>query len=127
MIGDNQKTFNQLHVIFDGLLVAAAYILAWYCKFKWFNDDPVGVAVLDRGTYFSFLFYIIPGFLIIYYFSGMYYSKRYSTALKEMYNIFRSNIVGIAFLFSLIYLFKIINISREMIRHFLGFVNLFLM
>lgn len=127
MIGDNQKTFNQLHVIFDGLLVAAAYILAWYCKFKWFNDDPVGVAVLDQGTYFSFLFYIIPGFLIIYYFSGMYYSKRYSTALKEMYNIFRSNIVGIAFLFSLIYLFKIINISREMILYFFGFVNLFLM
>ena len=118
MIRDNQKTFNQLHVVLDGLLIAASYILAWYCKFVWINMETAGTGALDQGTYFSFLYYIIPGYLIIYYFSGLYYSKRYSSARRETANLIKANVIGLVILFSSIYVFKIKDVSRGMIMYF---------
>ncbi|MCR5209465.1 MAG: undecaprenyl-phosphate glucose phosphotransferase [Lachnospiraceae bacterium] len=118
MIRDNQKTFNQLHVVLDGLLIAASYILAWYCKFVWLNMETAGTGALDQGTYFSFLYYIIPGYLIIYYFSGLYYSKRYSSARRETANLIKANVIGLVILFSSIYVFKIKDVSRGMITYF---------
>ena len=118
MIRDNQKTFNQLHVVLDGLLIAASYILAWYCKFVWINMETAGTGALDQGTYFSFLYYIIPGYLIIYYFSGLYYSKRYSSARRETANLIKANVIGLVILFSSIYVFKIRDVSRGMIMYF---------
>ena len=118
MIRDNQKTFNQLHVVLDGLLIAASYILAWYCKFVWINMETAGTGALDQGTYFSFLYYIIPGYLLIYYFSGLYYSKRYSSARRETANLIKANVIGLVILFSSIYVFKIKDVSRGMIMYF---------
>ena len=39
MIKDNQKYFNQLHIVLDGLVVAASYLLAWFLKFEGLFSD----------------------------------------------------------------------------------------
>lgn len=80
--------------------------------------ETAGTGALDQGTYFSFLYYIIPGYLIIYYFSGLYYSKRYSSARRETANLIKANVIGLVILFSSIYVFKIKDVSRGMIMYF---------
>ena len=56
MIKDNQKLFNRLHLLVDAVVVAIAYLLAWYIKFcTVFADTEPGAGALDMGTYFSSL------------------------------------------------------------------------
>ena len=121
MIKDNQRTFNQLHIIIDGLLIALSYIAGWYCKFVFFPDENGMMGALDRQTYFSFLYYIVPGYLVVFYFSGLYNPKRYSSARREMFNVAKANFLGLAAIFAFIYIFKIKDVSRAVISYFFVF------
>ena len=68
MIKDNQKVFNRLHVVFDAIIIALSYMLAWYLKFASpFSDIDKTVGVLSMRTYFEMLIVIVPGYLILYY------------------------------------------------------------
>ena len=77
MIKDNQRYFNRLHVIVDALVIAGSYILAWYLYIG-SNQNNAGpaVGVLDMRIYFSALYFVIPGYLILYYWSSLYSPKR---------------------------------------------------
>ena len=77
MIKDNQKYFNRLHVVLDAVIIAASYTLAWYLKFAspFVNADP-NVGALDIPTYFGMLYFIVPGYLILYYAFNLYTPKR---------------------------------------------------
>ena len=70
MIKDNQKYFNQLHIIIDGLVVAASYLLAWFLKFEGFLSGGATLAHTP-AFYFSALYFLVPGYLIIYYMNRM--------------------------------------------------------
>ncbi|MBR4208193.1 MAG: undecaprenyl-phosphate glucose phosphotransferase [Lachnospiraceae bacterium] len=120
MIRDNQRTLNQLHIVIDGVLIALAYVAAWYLKFVLTPPEEPGMiyGVLSKETYFSFLYYIIPGYLIIYYSSGLYNSIRYSGIRKEIFNVFRANSIGLAAIFACIYIFKVSDVSRIMMGYF---------
>ena len=51
MIKDKQKQLNQLQVLFDGIVIALAYFLAWYFAIK--NPIfPEGHGVLAPRVYF---------------------------------------------------------------------------
>ena len=77
MIKDNQKYFNRLHVLLDALAVTGSYLLAWYLKFKGpFSEE--GIGALPRGVYFSALYFLVPGYIILY-----YWYKYYSIALSK--------------------------------------------
>ena len=66
MIKDNQKYFNRLHVLLDGIVIAAAYGLAWLIKFKTdFRPPEAGAGILSPSTYFLALIFIVPGYLIL--------------------------------------------------------------
>ena len=66
MIKDNQKYFNGLHVLIDALAIAGAYLLAWYLKFEGpFMEE--GVGDLEQGFYYSALYFLVPGYLVLYY------------------------------------------------------------
>ena len=68
LIKDNQKYFNRLHVVLDGLVIVATYALAWYVRFQTgFNNDAEFTGVLSAKIYFSTLLYIVPGYLILNY------------------------------------------------------------
>ncbi|TCL59289.1 Undecaprenyl-phosphate glucose phosphotransferase [Kineothrix alysoides] len=136
MIKDNQKYFNRLHLLVDAVVVALSYSLAWLIKFKtpFANTEP-GVTALSVATYFSALYFIVPGYVLLYYFFNMYTPKRATRRKYEISSIFKANTVGV-FLFmvmlfavkqehfsrSLIFIFYVINIilttlSRSMIRN----------
>ena len=69
LIKDNQKYFNRLHVIIDAIVVAVAYVLAWFLEFQsglWTQNEDWGV--LPPKTYFSLLYFIVPGYVFLYFF-----------------------------------------------------------
>ena len=125
MIRDNQRVFNWIHVLIDALVIAGSYILAWYIKFVVLWDENVSVGVLSQETYFRALYFIVPIYLVNYYLCGLYMSKRYSSSRREIYNIVKANIIGIALLAAFLYIIKMPDISRTMISIFFGATVLF--
>lgn len=119
MIKDNQKYFNRLHVVLDAVIVAASYMLAWYLKFAspFSNIDP-GVGAYDMQTYFEMLYFMVPGYLILYYAFNLYTPKRATVHRYEILNIFQANTVGMVVLMAGWYMVAQIHFSRTMMAMF---------
>ena len=117
MIKDNQKYFNQLHIVIDGLVVAGSYLLAWFLKFEGFLSGGSTLAHLP-SFYFSALYYLVPGYLIIYYMNRMYVPKRSQRLETELASVVRANAVGAAAFMISITLFKVSDFSRGLIAIF---------
>lgn len=116
MIKDNQKYFNRLHLLIDAMVVAVSYILAWYLKFESiFANKTVGVGVLDRETYFYALIFLVPGYVILYYFFNMYTPKRATRRKYEFFGIIKSNTAGLIGFILILYVINQPNFSRSMI------------
>lgn len=121
MIKDNQKYFNRLHLLIDALIVACSYMLAWYLKFESiFASKKQGVGVLEMETYFYALYFIVPGYVILYYFFNMYTSKRTARRKYEVYGIVKANTVGALLFTVVLYVINEPNFSRSMIAIFYG-------
>ena len=121
MIKDNQKYFNSLHLLIDALIVASSYMLAWYLKFESiFASKKQGVGVLEMETYFYALYFIVPGYVILYYFFNMYTSKRTARRKYEVYGIVKANTVGALLFTVVLYVINEPNFSRSMIVIFYG-------
>ncbi len=126
MIKDNQKYFNRLHLLIDAVIVACSYMLAWYLKFESvFATKKQGVGVLGIETYFYALYFIVPGYVILYYSFNMYTSKRTARRKYEVYGILKANTVGILLFLVVLYVVNQPNFSRTMIVIFYG-VNIVL-
>ena len=121
MIKDNQKYFNRLRLVIDALIAVGTYFLAWYIKFESFFavDDEVGR--LSNDFYFSALWFIVPGFLFLYYFFDTYTPKRGHKFSGEVGGIFKANIFGAAIILIVLQLIKETDFSRSMIFIFVAF------
>ena len=116
MIKDNQKYFNGLHVFLDAIAIAGSYIFAWYLKF----EGPFvteGAGALTMGFYMGALYFLVPGYLGLYYWFKLYTPKRSQTLEKEILDIIKVNSIGVAFFLMAITAFKIGhgNFSRILI------------
>ncbi len=115
MIKDNQKYFNRLHLLMDAVVVAVSYLLAWYIKFcTIFADTEPGAGALDMETYFSFLYFVVPEYIILYYFFNLYAPKRATRRKYELEGIIKANAVGIVFFIVFLYMIKQQDFSRFM-------------
>ncbi len=147
MIKDNQIFFNRMHIVLDGLVVVVSFLLAWSIKFLTpLAESTPGVTALSAETYFRTLYFIVPGYLVLYGIYNLYSSKRSSRIRTEVAGIIKANTVGIGlvmisfFLLStsvdgvvdfsrtLILLFYVINTAltilyRMMVRKFLYFIR----
>ena len=106
MIKDNQKYFNGLHVLLDAIAIAGSYIFAWYLKF----EGPFvteGAGALTMGFYMGALYFLVPGYLILYYWFKLYTPKRVQTLEKEILDVLKVNTIGVAFFLMAITAFKI--------------------
>lgn len=119
MIKDNQKVFNRMHVVMDALITTASYALAYFLKFYIFDASTAGVGVLPLKDYFSVLFFLIPGYVILYYLCNVYGPKRTGKQGREIGSIIKANTIGIALYIVILYLFvQEINYSRSMMAIF---------
>ena len=119
MIKDNQKVFNRLHLVVDAVVVAISYLLAWYIKFcTTFADTEPGAGALDMGTYCSFFYFVVPEYIILYYFFNMYAPKRGTRRKYELEGILKANTVGIVLFIVVLYMIKQQHFSRFMMGAF---------
>ena len=127
MIKDNQKYFNRIQILLDGVIIIISYMLAWFLKFKGpFRPDNPNTLALSMGTYFNALYFIVPGYLVLYYMNHLYEPKRTTVRRFEFIEIFKANVIGLVGFIVTLYVIKQIHFSREMI--FLFFVlNIVLM
>lgn len=124
MIKDNQTYFNRLHVVLDAMITAISYIAAWYIRIILFAEP--GKGVLPMETYFTALYFIVPGYLLLYWMMNLYRSKRFSSPWKEAVDVVRANILGLVLFFVALYIVNEPNFSRSMIFVFFG-INIFMM
>lgn len=119
MIKDNQKYFNRVHLLVDAVVVALSYLLAWLIKFATpLSDTEPGVTALSVETYFSALYFLVPGYLILYYFFNMYKPKRATRRKYEIASIITANTVGIVLFMVVLFMIKMQHFSRSLIGVF---------
>ena len=77
----------------DAGIIGATYFFSWYLRFKsgLFVQDA---GVLPAKTYFSALFLIIPGYLLLYSIFQLYMPRRVKSYRKELMDIIRANGIG---------------------------------
>ena len=116
MIKNNQKYFNQLHLILDAIVVAISYILAWYIKFEapWAEEVPG----LSTEQYMMALWFVVPGYVFLYYMMNLYTPKRATLRRYEIINIIQANVIGMIGFVVVLYIIKMIHFSRMMILLF---------
>lgn len=114
MIKENQKFFNQLHVLSDGGLVFLAVFLAHWCRFELFNGTPtfplssyvwlgLSAALLCLGTY---------GVL------GLYDSYRIVRLDKEAARLLTGTLLVTLILITALFVFRITEMSRWLLVFF---------
>lgn len=119
MIKDNQKYFNRLHLLIDAVVIAISYLLAWLIKFATpLSDTEPGVTALSVETYFSALYFIVPGYVLLYYVFNMYTPKRATRRKYEIAGIIKANTVGTMLFMVVLYAFKIEHFSRLLVGLF---------
>lgn len=120
MIKDNQKYFNRLHFIVDAIVVAVSYLLALYIKFETpiANTEP-GKDALSMGYYLSALYFLVPGYELLYYYFNMYAPKRATRRKYEIIGIMKANTTGVIAMILVLYVvMKQIHFSRTVIGLF---------
>lgn len=106
----------------DAGIIGAAYFFSWYLRFKsgFFVQDA---GVLPAKTYFSALFLIIPGYLLLYSIFQLYMPRRVKSYRKEMMDIIRANGIGFMIFILVLYFIKQEHFSRQMLCIFF-FINI---
>lgn len=116
MIKDNQKIFNRLHLLVDAIVTACAYMLSWYLKFESiFSGNQAGIGRLSNKTYFSALYFIVPGYVLLYYVFEMYTPKRATRRKYEFFGIIKANLAGTVIFLCTLYLINEPNFARGLI------------
>ncbi len=118
MIRDNQRLINRLTGVFDAFVIAASYLFAYFLKFQ------SGLLLYDEGlpmsTYMTALYFIVPGYLILYSRLDLYNTRRASGRKRELINVIKANTLGALIFMMVLYLINQPDFSRQMIFIFWG-------
>ncbi len=117
MIKDNQKTFNQLHILADAFFVFLSYVLAYLLRFVWLDMHKGGDYTVE--SYARFLVVALPVYILIYWFGGLYAPKRGKSMQWELWLVLKANVISGAGFMVLLFLFKM-DISRGFLAIFFG-------
>ena len=118
MIRDNQRLINRLTLVIDAFVIVASYLFAYFMKFE------SGLILYDEGlpmqTYMTALYFLVPGYLILYSKLDLYNTKRASGRKRELLNVIKANTLGAIIFMVILYLINQPDFSRQMIFIFWG-------
>ena len=118
MIRDNQRLINRLTLVIDGFVIIASYLFAYFLKFE------SGLLLYDEGlpmqTYMTALYFLVPGYLILYSKLDLYNTRRASGRKRELINVIKANTLGALIFMMTLYLINQPDFSRQMIVIFWG-------
>lgn len=127
MIRENQRLLNIMHIIIDAIIIAVSFILAYDLRFDdtWspliLHDiiaPPVGY-YLEPEKYHSMLVFLIPCFIIIYRFCGLYDPKRTNSKRHELFCLIKANAFGIVYGTATLYFLKQTDYARLFLAIFI--------
>jgi Undecaprenyl-phosphate glucose phosphotransferase len=120
MIKENQNLLNKINALTDIIILFISMTLAYFIRFYIFSPDTDYIKLI---TYIKFSIIIIPMNLIVFNFFNLYHSFRSTSFIKECNQIIKSNTILTAILLSLLFVFKLVHISRLVIVIFY-FINI---
>jgi len=123
MIKDNQANLNRLHIVLDALIMVIAFALSWYIRIIVIAGNELfkpAVGVLPMEVYFAALYFIIPGYLILYSSFNLYTPRRVTKLTGEIAEIIKANTVGLIGFLVVLYMIKMTHFSRGVIFIFFG-------
>ena len=103
MIKNNQSKFNFLHVLFDALVIAASYGLAFHLIINLRLGLEGTPGALPAEVYFRALIVIIPLYVVLYGIFNLYAPKRIQSRRREFANICKANIIGLMLVTFILY------------------------
>ncbi len=119
MIHENQKILNKLNVLIDIILMFVSLVVAYYFRFYALPDYEGGF--IELSQYLIFFVTMIPLLLIINLFSGLYQPMRTKRFYQQAMMILKSNTIFIALLLVILYIAKIVDLSRLVFVYFYFF------
>lgn len=113
MVRGRERFLTQMYVITDYIVIQVAFLLAWYLRFQVFKESSV--RALPFETYFFWS--IIYGFIAVMlgYVLALYIPKRKKRFAYEMMKVFQIHTFSMFMLLSLLFLFKVVDISRYLL------------
>ncbi len=120
MIKENQNLLNKTNAFSDILILFISMTLAYFIRFYIFSPDTNYIKLIK---YIQFTLVIVPINLILYNFLNLYHSFRTTAFKKEFIQIIKANTILTAILLSLLYVFRLVDISRWVVVTFY-FVNI---
>ncbi|NGM82393.1 undecaprenyl-phosphate glucose phosphotransferase [Paenibacillus sp. 7124] len=122
MIRRNQRFLTQLYMVADFIIIQAAFLLAWWLKFKsdWMPYESHMPA--ESYAYWSLIYggiAVLLGILLT-----LYMPKRKKRFADEFLKIFQVHIMGIFILLGLMYFVREIDISRQYLSIYIGIIML---
>lgn len=126
MIKDNQKFLNRILVVLDALLIIIAFSISYFLKFDANSPlNKIGFLVPKYGywdpfkKYASALWFIVPGYLIIYNLCSLYSPRRSHSKRFECWSIVKANCLAILYFIAVLFFEKLsVNYSRFFIIYF---------
>ena len=126
MIKENQRLLNILHIIVDAIIIYLSFNLAYILRLDEFNSPLIRWHIIspplgyykDMSQYQNLLTMIVPCYLIIYGFCGMYDPKRTSGRRAELFCLIKSNFFGIIYCLAALYFFKQWDYARLLLGFF---------
>jgi len=116
-MNDGQKFLNRLLLVLDIAVLIAAYYLAWLIKFR---TDILGRSVLTLSfrTYMTWLIFIVPLFIFLYYLFGLYPDKL-TRRKYELFNLLKADLAGFLIVLVVLFIIKEVHYSRIMFVAFI--------
>ena len=118
MIEDNQKYFNRLLAVFDAVIVAFSYWLAWYIKFRSRLFSRGSFEAVPYPVYMSVMPIMVIMMIILYGAVGLYSPHRMRGRRVEIRNIIAANIMEYAAFIVVLYMRHQMYWSRSMLSMF---------
>ena len=118
MIRKNQKFLSKIYMIFDILVIAIAFGLAWWVKFDsgWLDND----GSLSYRTYMGWGVVYAATVIVVGTMSSLYHFHRKKRFSDQLVRIIQTHAISLFVLLSLLFFFKQIHISREFLAVFVG-------
>lgn len=120
MIKRNQHFFNFLLILLDILTLILSIALAWWLRFA-STVFGEGIITLQRQDYVKLMIFIIPVYLLLFYFFGLYKPYRKQRFKKECREILFADIIGILAVLAFLYTGKSVHFSRYFLASFFVF------
>jgi len=115
MIKENQRLLNFINILSDGIIIFLSMPIAYLIRF----ELMVGaMRNYPLRTYLLLTCALLPVYLSIYASMGLYKSFRHTRLYRELTLLYLANLTVMALLSALLFLFRLVDISRLTIFYF---------